>query len=237
MAIAIEERLRAVPLFNELDRRSISQIAGVARPKRCQRGELVVRQGEPGESVFIIESGFLKVQMAAPDGAPTTLGIMGPNEIFGELALFDGQPRSATVSAHTRSDLVVIDRSAFLRLTESTPKLAIAVMKVLARRLRRLSERSDELTGMSLATRLAKQLLLLADHNGHTTGGGRIRLGIKLSQQELGELVGATRESVNKHFGFWRREGVIAVEGGFVVISNAPLLRTVADLPENRPNE
>ena len=222
------EALKDVPVFREVDPAGLTELARLARARICRPHEVVVRQGDQGDCVFIISTGFLKVCVAGPSGSMSTLCVVGPGEIFGELSLLDGGPRSATVTAITRADLVALDREPFLELLASRPRVAIAIMEVLARRVRRLSERSDDLTGMRVGSRLAKQLLLLAENHAHQLGPTRLRLGVKLSQRELGELVGATRESVNKNLSALRDGGAVADDGGYVVITNLDLLRSIA---------
>jgi CRP/FNR family cyclic AMP-dependent transcriptional regulator len=222
------EALKDVPVFREVDPATLAELARLARSKICRPHEVVVRQGDQGDCVFVINSGFLKVCVAGPSGSISTLCVVGPGEIFGELSLLDGGPRSATVTAVTRAELVTLDRAPFLELVASRPRVGIAIMEVLARRVRRLSERSDDLTGLRVGSRLAKQLLMLAESHSHQLGPARLRLGVKLSQRELGELVGATRESVNKNLSALRDGGVVADEGGYVVITNLELLRSIA---------
>jgi CRP/FNR family cyclic AMP-dependent transcriptional regulator len=140
------------------------------------------------------------------------------------------------VSAVTRAELMAIDRASFLRLFESRPRLGITIMEVVARRLRRLSERSEDLTSLPVANRLAKQLLQLAESHAFRVAPRRLRLALKLSQRELGELVGATRESVNKHLRQWKEEGVLEEENGFLVVAELERLRQIAATTD-RPDE
>jgi CRP/FNR family transcriptional regulator, cyclic AMP receptor protein len=222
------DALKDVPVFREVDIAGLTELARLARARVCRPHEVVVRQGDQGDCVFIISTGFLKVCVAGPSGSMSTLCVVGPGEIFGELSLLDGGPRSATVTAITRSELVALDRGPFLEMLAARPRVSIAIMEVLARRVRRLSERFDDLTGMRVGSRLAKQLLLLAENHAHQLGLTRLRLGVKLSQRELGELVGATRESVNKNLSALRDGGAVADDGGYVVITNLDLLRSIA---------
>jgi CRP-like cAMP-binding protein len=214
--------------FPELEPGHLKALARVATMRRCKPREVVIQQNEPGDSLFIIASGFFNVNVTGPDGGTRALGVMGPCEVFGELSLVDGAPRSATVIAHTRGELVCIQREAFLERLERSSALALAIMQILARRIRRLTERCDDLIGMRVGNRLAKQLMLLAETHGLWSGTDRVRLCIKLSQQELGELVGASRESVNYHLRLWQSEKVLAREGGHLVVVNVPLMRTLA---------
>jgi CRP-like cAMP-binding protein len=229
--------LRQMSLFREVDPEHLVPIVPLARNQSYGPGEVVVHQGDEGNSVFSISAGFLKVAFSSPSGSHSTLTLMGPGEIFGELSLLDGGRRSATVTALTRCELIAIDRGPFLATLRAHPQVGIAVMEVVARRLRRLSERSDDLSGQPVGTRLAKQLLALAENHGYQLGPGRLRLGMKLSQRELGELIGATRESVNKQIGLWKDEGVVSDDDGYVVVTNLALLRSIADYGGNRPSE
>lgn len=224
----VHDALKSVPIFEKVDTDALGEISALARLRLCRPHDEVVRQGDEADCVFIVHTGFLKVWVSGLNGSLSTLCVVGPGEIFGELSLLDGGPRSASVTAITRSELVVLDRAPFLKLLEQRPQVAIAIMQVMARRVRRLSERSDDLTGMRVGSRLAKQLLMLAENHAHQLGPARLRLSVKLSQRELGELCGATRESVNKNLSFLRDEGVVTDESGYVVITNLELLRSIA---------
>jgi CRP/FNR family cyclic AMP-dependent transcriptional regulator len=228
MGRSVSEFLRRIPMFGELRSAEFEEVVALARPRRFKPREVVIRQGERGDSVFIIQVGYLKVFVSGANGTLTMLGVMGPGEVFGELSLLDGGPRSATVMAMTQGETLVIDRAAFLKLVEDRPRVAIGIMDLLARRLRRMSERSDDLSGLRVANRLAKQLLFLAENHSHRLGPSRLRLAVRMSQRELGELVGATRESVNKHLRAWQEEEILAADGGFLAITNLELLRAIA---------
>jgi CRP/FNR family transcriptional regulator, cyclic AMP receptor protein len=228
MGRTVLDALKRIPIFRELDAKALGDIAAIARAKAHQPRDEIFHQGDQSHSVFIIQAGYLKVFVSSPSGSLSTLAVMGAGEIFGELSLLDGGPRSASVTSMTRVELLVIDREPFLRLIEAQPRVGIAIMGVLARRLRRVSERSDDLAGMCVASRLAKQLLSLAENHGFRLGPSRLRLGVRMSQRELGELVGATRESVNKHLRAWQEESIVTEEGGYLAITNLDLLRSIA---------
>jgi CRP/FNR family cyclic AMP-dependent transcriptional regulator len=217
-----------MPMFEDVEPEHLAAVAAVASAKTCQRGETVVREGDAGDSVFAIRQGTLKVSIAEGGGRVTALGIMGPGEIFGELSLLDGCPRSATVIALTRAKLVVIERQSFWKLLESSPRAGISVLAVLARRLRRLSQRSESISGLPVRRRLARQIVLLSESHGQRLGPRRLRIAVKLTQQELGELVGATRESVNKQLGAWKQDATLTREGGYLVVTNLDRLRVIA---------
>jgi len=226
MAANASEVLRKA--FPDLEAPHISALAKVAVLKKCKPRDVIIRQHEPGDTLFGIASGYFNVSVIGPDGAVCALGVMGQHEIFGELSLIDGAPRSATVIASSRGELVCIRREPFMDQLKRTPTLAVAVMRLLARRIRRLTEHCDNLVGRPVSQRLAKQVVLLAESHGMRTSTDCIRIGIKLSQQELGQLVGASRESVNQHLRLWIGEKVLAREAGYLVIANEPLLRSIA---------
>jgi CRP-like cAMP-binding protein len=222
------EALARIPDFRRLGEQAMAELAAVARISTYLRGQTVVLQGEPGNCLFAIDTGYLKVSVLGRSGTLSTLGVMGPGDVFGEMSLLDGGPRSATVAALTRATLVTIDRGPFLELVRAVSPVGAAMFELLARRLRVVTERSDDLTVLTVGGRLAKQILLLARRHGTPVGPDRLRIGIRLSQQELGEMIGATRESVNKHLRIWEEEDVLKKEGGHLVILNLPLIESMA---------
>jgi len=222
--------LGTIPLFEGLDEQELAKVGALAQVRNFPARSVVVTQGEPALALFAIIRGHLKVVSYGPDGRDTVLGIMGPGEIFGEVALIDGGPRSATCTAVDACDLLVIERAQFLKLLEESPGISVKLLYVLAQRLRRLSQRSEDAAFLDVPSRLARSLLDLAARFGERSQppGSSIRIGLKLSQQELGDLVGATRESVNKHLGDWTRQGIMKLEAGRMIISDIESVRRLA---------
>ena len=219
------ELLRNVPLLSGLSQPELAAIAALALRKRYEPRDVVVQMSDPGGELFVIVEGHLKVVSAGIDGRDTALGIMGPGEVFGEVSLLDGGPRSATVQTLEHCELLVIRREPFLRFLESSPKTAIALARVLAGMLRKLTERSEDIAFLRVGDRLAKRLADLADKYGQKLPGGGIRIRFKLSQQEIGELVSATRESANKQIKAWEQEGLLSQQAGHLVIHDVDRLR------------
>jgi CRP-like cAMP-binding protein len=155
---------------------------------------------------------------------------MSDGEVFGEIALLDGGLRSASCTTIEPCELLVIDRSQFMGLLESYPGIAVKLLLVLAQRLRRLSQRSEDAAFLDVPSRLARSLLDLAHRFGERRSGAAqgVVVMLKLSQQELGDLVGATRESVNKHLSDWTKQGFVSVNDGRMVISDMASLRRIA---------
>jgi len=225
----------SVALFDGLTPEQLANVAALAQLRAYPARAAVVTRGEPASSLFVIVRGRLKVVSSAADGRDTVLGIMGEGEVFGEVALIDGGTRSATCTAIEPCELLVIERAQFHDLIERSPRIALRLLQVLAGRLRRLSQRSEDAAFLDVPTRLARSVLDLSLRFGERSAGeaGHVSIAVKLSQQELGAMVGATRESVNKHLKEWARQGLLEVEAGRLRIVDAPGLRRVARLAED----
>lgn len=220
--------LGRIPLFSRLEAPELSALVSLAQSRQFAARQSVVEQGQPGGDVFAIVSGHLKAVTRAASGKDVLLAIMGPGEIFGEVTLLDGSPRSATVTTLEPSELLVLKREDFLKFLEGSPKVTVKLMEVLARRVRRLSQRSEDLAFLDVSARLAKALCELFDAHGRPDPDGNNRLTLRLSQQELGELVNATRESVNKHLRHWVQQGLIRQDGGELVLLDPRALHSMA---------
>src|SRR6188768_15347 len=227
--------LGAIPLFAGLSADQLDKIAALAQVRSYTGREVVVNQGEPARALFAIIRGRLKVASCGPDGRDTVLGIMAEGEVFGEVALLDGGLRSATCTAIEPCELLVIDRVQFMELLESSPAISVKLLDVLAKRLRRLSQRSEDAAFLDVPSRLARSLLDLANRFGEKGGSPSrdIHIALKLSQQELGDLVGATRESVNKHLSDWTRQGIMRLQAGRMIISDMEGVRRLARLEDD----
>jgi CRP/FNR family transcriptional regulator, cyclic AMP receptor protein len=225
------ELLRGIPLFEGLSSEQLARVANVTEVRRYPARGVVVTQGEPATELFAVVRGRLKVSSSNADGRDTVLGIMAEGEVFGEVALLDGGLRSATCSAVEPCELLVVSRAQFLELLENTPGIAVKLLLVLSRRLRRLSQRSEDTAFLDVPSRLARCLLDLAARFGEARGAG-VFVTLKLSQQELGDLIGATRESVNKNLAEWTRLGLLQLEAGRLLVSDVDGLRKLARLDE-----
>jgi CRP-like cAMP-binding protein len=226
---AIElEIVRRIPLFRDLDADTLGMVAGLAQLKRFAAGEKIVEQDLPAKAVYVIVKGRASVSVAAHDGRVLTFRDIGEAEIIGEISLLDGGLPSATVTAVTNLELMAVDRQSFLNLVEERPKIAVALLPVLASRLRRLTAWTDDLAALPLSARIAKCLLGLLAAHGQELGPSRSRIGRRFSQEDLASMVGATRESMNKHLARLEREGIVAKESGYLVIIDLPRLQREA---------
>lgn len=221
--------LRCIPLFADLPSADITRISDLVQTQRCKAKETIVRQGDTSADLYVIVSGHVKVVASDVDGRDAGLNIQGPSEVFGEMALLDGAARSATIVALEPVELLMIPQAGFLAFLERQPKTAIKLLAVLVGRLRALTERAEDIAFLRVAARLAKRVVQLADRYGKADDNGSIRIVFKLSQQEIGDLVGATRESANKHIRRWEIQGLVSQEAGHLVIHRMEILRELGD--------
>jgi CRP-like cAMP-binding protein len=211
--------LASVPLFAGLAPSELEALLGVARTVDLGAREQLFHKGDKGTQIYVVVSGRLKALTTSDDGDDVVFSILGAGEVFGEVALLGGsQHRTATVTAIDACELLVIDRRDFLEVLRSHPEVAIEMLSVLAERLTRVSELVEDTLFLSLRLRLAKKFVTFARQYGEPSAGGGVRINLKLSQEEWGDLVGVTRESVNKQLRAWSDEGLIEIDHGFVVL-------------------
>jgi CRP/FNR family cyclic AMP-dependent transcriptional regulator len=222
--------LRRVWLFSSLDENELASIAAVARERTCQKGEILVRQGDSSGDLFSVVQGRLKVGSVAGEGAEVLLSVVGPGDVFGEIALLDEEPRSATVVAAEPCRLLVVPRAAFRPLLRELPTLALRLLQILARHVRRLSTRTEDAAALDVRARLAKTLLDLAERFGVEGPRGKVTITLRLSQQELGRMIGATREMVNRCLRGWTDRRILSYVRGMTIISSRARLRRIAGL-------
>jgi len=228
MAPTLIEALGRVWVFQGLSEDELAHLCSLAHTRQYKARETIVEKGEAATEFFVLLSGRAKVAMAGADGSDAAVNVMGPGEVFGEIAILDGQPRSATVTTLEECEMAVVDRQAFNDLLVSSPSIAIKLLAVLAGRVRELTTRLADRSFLDVPARLAKQLLWLARNHG-TQGESGTRIDLRLSQQELGDLIGATRESVNKYIRDWTRIGVVKQERDYLEVFDLDALRTIAE--------
>jgi CRP/FNR family cyclic AMP-dependent transcriptional regulator len=206
-------RVARIPLFSTLDQASLETIARLVSLRHCSAREHVVWEGDPSGALFLIISGHYKAFSTSPDGKELVFSLMGPGEVFGELGVLDGEPRSATVVALEAGHLGVIEQQPLLDVLHSSPALTIQIAKGLCQRVRALSKRYGDVTMFTVPARLARLLLTL----------------VHLSQELLGSMVGATRESVNKQLVAWTDAGILSKDERCIVILDPETLREHAE--------
>ncbi len=210
--------LAAVPLFAGLDEADLDSLRRVVRPRRFRRGEVVFHLGDPGDALFVVSSGAIKITLPSEGGEEAILATLRPGDFFGELALLDGAPRSATAVALEPTETLVLPRERFRELVATQPAIRDALLAALARELRRLTVHVEELHFLDIAGRLAARLARLAAEQGRRSEDGTIRLDAPLTQSDLASMVGCTRQSVNKLLGLFVGDGLIALEREAIVV-------------------
>jgi CRP/FNR family cyclic AMP-dependent transcriptional regulator len=194
------------------------------RSRRFKRGEVLFHIGDPGDALFVIVSGEVKISLPSDTGEEAILATLGPGEVFGELALLDGSPRSASASALVATETVVLPRERFRELIATEAGVRDALLASIAGELRRLTTHVEELHFLDITGRLAARLVRLANEGGTALPDGGIRLRTNLTQGDLAAMVGCTRQSVNKLLGQFTDDGLVRQDReGIVVIDMAGL--------------
>ena len=216
--------LRGHPLFSGLSADIIERICAYAKMKDVKRGATIFTKGEPGQSMFAVCGGTVKISVPSAEGKDAVFNFINEGGIFGEIALLDGHPRTADAIAITKCQLMMIDRRDFLPMIRSYPELATKIIEVLCTRLRHTSEQVEDIVFLDLPGRLAKALLRLAGDREPSAKN----LKIAITQREIGQVIGMSRESTNKQLRDWQRRKLIRLERGGIVILQHVALRTLA---------
>ena len=207
----------SAPLFAAIDEDAAKALLSSMSPVRLARGHAIFHEGEPGDRLYVIGSGKVKLGRRSNDGRENLLAILGPGEMFGELSLFDPGPRTATASAVSDAVLHELGHDELIRWLETHPAVAQHLLHALARRLRRTNEALADLVFSDVPGRVAKALLDLSRRFGQTVDDG-LRVAHDLTQEELAQLVGASRETVNKALADFAARGWVRREGRAIVL-------------------
>lgn len=204
--------LKQVHIFNSLSEEEINTLAAAVVHKRpFPQGEVIFHREDVGQELYIIKKGKVKIYLTNPDGQEIALSVLGKGECFGELSLLDGAPRSADAVALEKVECLTLQRTHFHNAIKKHPEIAIQVMAVLCERLRKTNQQVEDLTFLGVDGRVAKKLLELADNHGVKVADG-IQIDLRLTQQELGSMVGASRESINKVVGYFTDKRYISAD-------------------------
>jgi CRP/FNR family cyclic AMP-dependent transcriptional regulator len=213
-------------LLGQLDAAVLERLAASAVLARHPAHSTIFEKGDPGLGMMAVIRGRVKICTYSINGKELVLNIIDRGGLFGEVALLDGRPRTAHAVTLEETDLLVLERNRFLPFLTANPEIGVRLIAVLCDRLRQTSEHLEDALFLEAAPRLARWLLRLAASFGRDTPEG-VRLNIKLSQQQIGNLVGISRESINKHMGDWQRAGHIAVASGFITIHDREALEEI----------
>ena len=209
------------PLFRELGREAHDRIAAYATTRHVARGETIFMKGDAGASLFAVCSGTVEVLVPSAEGKNAVMNLVQAGEIFGEIALLDGQPRTADALAFTDCTLMVLERRDFLPLLREQPEIAVKLLEILCARIRRTTEQVEELMFLNLERRVAKALLRLEKSS-------QTPYRISITQRALSEIVGVSREETNKQLQLWSRDEIVRLERGGIVVLRAAALQQIA---------
>jgi len=216
--------LANVALFARCSAEELAAMSARLRRRSYARGQVIFQEGHQGTALYVIECGRVKLGLSSPEGKEVIFDLLGPGDFFGELALLDGEPRSADATALDPCDLLVLDRVGFHQQLAQQPRMASSLLAVLSRRLRRDARLMSDAAFLDVPARLARVLLNLAESSGHPTSDG-VMLDCRLTQTDLAGLVGSSRVSVNKWLQVFCRQGLITQVRGRVTVRQADRLR------------
>jgi len=216
--------LERVPLFAELSRDELGRIAAVAIPRSFPRGVRVFHEGDDSDACYIVRSGDLRVTREHSDGRAIALATMAPGDIFGELAMLDGGARSASVETLADSELLALPASDVRRLLADHPDIAVKLIVALVRRLRETNERVSRQSFQTVPSRVAGVLAQLIAEEAMPEG--REGVTVRMTQADLAQLAGTSRESVSRFLATLERAGVVAVGRGRVTVVQPRRLRS-----------
>ena len=218
------EALLSSPFFRPMRGPEIDDVIAHSSERRVAKGGMIFGRGDTGSSMMAVLAGRVRVGTTSAEGKEITMNVIGPGEIFGEIALLDGKPRSADAHAIDDTLLMVVERRHFLPLLMRHEGLVERLLVVLCDRLRRTSLALEEIALSNLPARLARVLCKLAEDYGRPTDSG-VRIEMKLSQRDLANLVASTRESVNKQLAQWRVGGSVLLDAGYLTLRRPEELR------------
>ncbi len=222
------ELLAKTPLFGVLHPNDLEELAASTRTRTYDRGDIIFRKDDPGFTLYVIISGAVKISVSSSEGNEIILAILTKGQFFGEMALFDEQPRSADAQAIEPTEVLAVQRRDLVRLLEKRPRAAISqLLKLLAQRLRATDELLQDAAFLDIPSRLAKRLMDLAEAHGERTPHGT-KITLRLTQQDLASMIGARRENVNRALAYYQSRGWLSKEGGHFTILNEAQLRARA---------
>lgn len=214
-------------IFRGLPKDVIGELAGMAVTRTIGKDQLLFQKGDEADGLYCVLSGRVRISVQSENGKEIILNIMQPGEVFGEIALMDGTVRSADASGQEQADLLLIRRRDFMALVDRSSVLARHMIDLLCRRIRWISSQVEDTAFLALSARLAKRLLLMREAVAPVEGAVTIRI----SQSEMGQMTGVSREAVNKVLQYWRREGWIDLAKGRISLLDEDALRDVAETP------
>jgi CRP-like cAMP-binding protein len=220
------DALTGVEMFAGLEPDVRQRVIAAAVPRTYRKGQVLFVEDDPGDSLIVLKRGSVAVYRTSPAGERALLSVVRPPDVFGEVSLLDGSPRSASAEAMEDCNTLALSRAAFLDLVHSNPAILDAVMRSLGALIRRLTEQSTDHVFLDLPGRVAKALVRLAGDSQAAM------VTIELNQSQLAEMAGGSRQSVNQALGTFASRGWLRTEGRRIVVTDLPALRRRAGMPD-----
>ncbi len=224
MALTAKTLIERNSLFRGLAAATLERVVQLATRRTYEEGAPVFLRGDPGDALFGVMTGRVRISASRAGGKEVFLNTMEPGDAFGEIALLDGSPRTATATAMVRSELMILRREPFFELLRTEPQLAAHLIQLLCKRVRWTAEQMEDSALLGPPARLAKRLLALASVHGRETPEGTR---LTLSQEELAQFLSLSRQAVNQHLQTWRGKGWLSIGRGSVTLLDARALQKV----------
>jgi CRP/FNR family transcriptional regulator len=224
--MALIRSLAEIPLFAGLSEQELAVVSERVRQRRYKEGDTIFHRDDPGVALYVILTGKIKIHNETPDGTDLMIAVLTAGDFFGELAVIDGDERSADASTLEPTELLMLTREDMHDIIQRHPKIGLNLLITMAGRLRRTTDALRALSTLDVNGRIAKQLLTLSDQHGIQTPRG-VRIGLRLTQSDLAALVGSSRESVNKTLSHYRRKGWVDCDDRYsiTILDRAELAR------------
>ena len=216
--------LAQITMFEHLGAEHLDRLSALLQERRFSKGEIIFHQGDVGTTLYIVRKGEVAIRLSSPEGKEVILSLLSRGEAFGELSLLDGEPRSTDAVARDETSLLCLQQEVFQQFLSQHPQLTMDLLAVLSRMVRRVTQLVHDTAFLDARARLARVLLDLAKAQGEAGPAGLV-IGPKLTQGELANLCGVTRESVNKWLRFYVREGLLTYDAGQITLVDPERLR------------
>lgn len=215
-------------ILKHLPPEDLEALSRLAVSKTYKPGQSVFLKGDAGTAMMAVLSGRVRISSNSLGGREVVLNFISAGEVFGEIAMIDGGERTADAYAMEATELLILNRRDFMPVLARNPDVCIKFLELLCRRLRWTSEQMEDINFLNLRSRLAKRLIFLADHHGEPGGQGD-RKAVRISQQLLANMIGASREAVNIQLAAWKDEGVISSRRGWITVLDRERLDEIVD--------
>lgn len=220
---ALAEALARTPMFSTARAEVVRGLAETAHTVRLKAGDSLFRKGDPGDHLYLVRTGTIRIGVLAQDGREVTYAMMKPGQLFGEIALLDHGPRTTDATAMDDSTLIAIGRQKVLTFLANDPQQMLRMVQTLCERIRKADELLEDIFFLSLPARLAKHLLVLGSAVGGRNGDDAGII-LKVSQQEMAEQIGIRRESVNRWLSKWEQAGLVGLWRGQITLHDVEAL-------------